>query len=50
MLRDVILQPHARKELVEPEEVADVVAMLAGPTGASFTGAPVVMDMGWSAR
>lgn len=50
VLRDVILQPHALKELVEPSAVADVVAMLAGPTGASFTGAPVIMDMGWSAR
>ncbi len=50
VLEDVILQPHAVKELVEPAQVADVVAMLAGPGGRSFTGTPVVMDMGWSAR
>ena len=50
VLERVILQPHAVKELVEPEHVADVVSMLAGQAGTAFTGAPVVMDMGWSAR
>lgn len=50
VLEQVILQPHAVKQLVEPAQVAEVVAMLAGPTGTAFTGAPVVMDMGWSAR
>jgi 3-hydroxybutyrate dehydrogenase len=50
VLEDVILQPHALKRLIEPDEVAEVVSMLAGPVGATFTGAPVVMDMGWSAR
>jgi 3-hydroxybutyrate dehydrogenase len=49
-LEDVILAPHAVKRLIEPEEVADVVAFLAGPSGAAFTGAPVTMDLGWSAR
>jgi len=50
VLEQVILQPHAVKQLVEPDQVADVVSMLAGPGGTAFTGAPVVMDMGWSAR
>jgi 3-hydroxybutyrate dehydrogenase len=50
VLEQVILAPHAIKRLIEPEEVADVVAFLAGPSGASFTGVPVTMDMGWSAR
>ena len=50
VLEEVILQPHAVKQLVEPAQVADVVATLAGPGGLAFTGAPVVMDMGWSAR
>ena len=49
-LQDVILAPHAVKELIEPSEVADVVAFLAGPGGRSFTGVPVTMDMGWTAR
>ena len=49
-LNDVILAPHAIKRLIEPEEVADVIAFLAGPRGAAFTGAPVTMDLGWTAR
>jgi 3-hydroxybutyrate dehydrogenase len=49
-LTDVILEPHAVKRLIEPEEVAGVVAFLAGPGGAAFTGVPVTMDLGWSAR
>jgi len=49
-LEEVILAPHAIKELIEPSEVADVVAFLAGPAGRSFTGVPVTMDMGWTAR
>ncbi len=49
-LEQVILAPHAIKELIEPSEVADVVAFLAGPAGRSFTGVPVTMDMGWTAR
>ncbi|MGZ4293865.1 MAG: SDR family NAD(P)-dependent oxidoreductase [Solirubrobacteraceae bacterium] len=49
-LEEVILAPHAIKERIEPEEVAEVVAFLAGPAGRSFTGVPVTMDMGWTAR
>ncbi len=49
-LDKVILAPHAIKRLIEPSEVADVVAFLAGPSGRSFTGVPVTMDQGWTAR
>jgi 3-hydroxybutyrate dehydrogenase len=49
-LNDVILAPHAIKRLIEPEEVANVVAFLAGPGGSAFTGVPVTMDLGWTAR
>ncbi len=49
-LEQVILAPHAVKRLIEPEEVAATVAFLAGPNGRAFTGAPVVMDLGWTAR
>ena len=49
-LDDVILAPHAIKRLIEPEEVAGVVAFLAGEGGAAFTGVPVTMDQGWTAR
>ncbi len=50
VLEEVILERQAIKRLLEPEEVADVVAFLLGPSGRSFTGAPVVMDLGWTAR
>jgi 3-hydroxybutyrate dehydrogenase len=50
VLKEVILQPHAVKRLVEPEEVAGVIAFLASPAGAAFSGVPVTMDLGWSAR
>lgn len=50
VLEEVILEPHAVKRLVEPTEVAEVVSMLTGPIGDAFTGAPVRMDMGWTAR
>ena len=50
VLEDVILAPHAVKELIEPSEVAEVVAFLAGPGGKAFTGVPVMMDQGWTAR
>jgi 3-hydroxybutyrate dehydrogenase len=49
-LEQVILAPHAVKRLIEPEEVAEVVAFLLGPGGRSFSGAPVSMDLGWTAR
>jgi 3-hydroxybutyrate dehydrogenase len=50
VLEEVLLAPHAVKELIEPDEVAEVVAFLAGPAGRAFTGAPVTMDQGWTAR
>jgi 3-hydroxybutyrate dehydrogenase len=46
----VILQPHAVKRLVEPAEVACGVSFLLGPDGRASTGAPVTMDLGWTAR
>jgi 3-hydroxybutyrate dehydrogenase len=50
VLEDVILAPQAVKRLIEPDEVADVVGMLLGPGGAAFTGTPVTLDHGWTAR
>jgi 3-hydroxybutyrate dehydrogenase len=50
VLEDVILEPHVVKRLIEPEEVAETVAFLLGPGGRSFTGVPVTMDQGWTAR
>jgi 3-hydroxybutyrate dehydrogenase len=50
VLEEVILAPQPVKRLLEPAEVADVVAFVLGPTGRSITGAPLVMDLGWTAR
>ena len=49
-LEEILLEPQAVKRLIEPAEVADVAAFLLGPGGRSFTGAPVVLDNGWTAR
>jgi 3-hydroxybutyrate dehydrogenase len=49
VLERVVLAPHAIKELIEPEEVAETVAFLTGRAGRAFTGAPVVLDNGWTA-
>jgi 3-hydroxybutyrate dehydrogenase len=50
VLEDVLLAPQAVKRLLEPSEVADAVTYLLGPGGAFHTGAPLVMDGGWTAR
>jgi 3-hydroxybutyrate dehydrogenase len=50
VLEEVILEPHAAKRLIEPEEVAATVAFLLGPGGRAFTGVPITMDQGWTAR
>jgi 3-hydroxybutyrate dehydrogenase len=50
VLEELILAPHAVKRLIEPDEVAATVAFLLSPDGRAFTGAPVIMDQGWSAR
>ena len=47
---EVIFAPQAVKRFIEPEEVAEVAAFLLGPAGRNFTGAPVVLDLGWTAR
>ena len=50
VLEDVIFAPQAVKRFIEPEEVAEVASFLLGPAGRNFSGAPVVMDLGWTAR
>jgi 3-hydroxybutyrate dehydrogenase len=47
---DDLLSPQAVKRLLEPAEVAAAAAFLLGPDGRSVTGAPLVMDLGWTAR
>ena len=50
VLEQVMLAPVAVKRLVEPEEVAALVAWLCGPGTASVTGASFAMDGGWTAH
>jgi 3-hydroxybutyrate dehydrogenase len=50
VLEEVILAPHAVKRLIEPDEVAGVVSFLMGDGGRAFTGVPITMDLGWTAR
>jgi 3-hydroxybutyrate dehydrogenase len=50
VLDEVILEPHAVKRLIEPDEVAAAVAFVLSDAGAAFSGAPLTMDLGWTAR
>lgn len=49
VLDDVLLARTPVKRLVEPGEVADLVAFLCGPGTDSITGSSFVMDGGWTA-
>jgi 3-hydroxybutyrate dehydrogenase len=49
VIEQVMLTESALKRLVEPDEVADLVAWLAGPTSSFVTGGSYPMDGGWSA-
>lgn len=50
VLAEILLKETAIKRLVEPEEVAALVAWLASPHAGMVTGASYTMDGGWSAR
>jgi 3-hydroxybutyrate dehydrogenase len=50
VLEDVLLAPQAVKRLLEPTEVADLVAYLLGPSGRGFTGVALPLDLGWTAH
>ncbi|WP_336713954.1 3-hydroxybutyrate dehydrogenase [Arthrobacter sp. USHLN218] len=50
VLAKIMLTESAIKRLVEPEEVASLVAWLASEDAAMVTGASYTMDGGWSAR
>ncbi|MBB5774750.1 3-hydroxybutyrate dehydrogenase [Nonomuraea jabiensis] len=47
---NIMLQPAAIKRLIEPEEVAELVAYLCGPAGSFITGVSLPMDGGWTAH
>jgi 3-hydroxybutyrate dehydrogenase len=46
---DAVIERHAVKRMLEPAEVAEVVAFLLGPAGRGITGVPVPIDLGWTA-
>ncbi|MHA7241000.1 3-hydroxybutyrate dehydrogenase [Arthrobacter sp. TMS1-12-1] len=50
VLERIMLTESAIKRLVEPAEVASLVAWLAGDDAGMVTGSSYVMDGGWSAR
>jgi 3-hydroxybutyrate dehydrogenase len=49
VLDDVLLHRTPVKRLVDPDEVAEVVAFLCGPGTDSITGTSYLMDGGWTA-
>jgi 3-hydroxybutyrate dehydrogenase len=49
VIRDVILARQAVKELIEPDDVAEMVSFVLRDIGRSLTGSPVVMGNGWLA-
>jgi len=49
VLDDVLLARTPVKRLVEPEEVAEMVAFLCGPQSSSITGSSFLLDGGWTA-
>jgi 3-hydroxybutyrate dehydrogenase len=46
---DAVIEQHAVKRMLEPTEVADLVAFLLGPTGRGITGVALPIDLGWTA-
>ena len=50
VVEKIMLTPVAVKRLVEPDEVAELAAVLYGPASASLTGASLTLDGGWTAH
>lgn len=49
VVEKIMLTESAIKRLVEPEEVGELIAFLAGPSAGMVTGAAYTMDGGWTA-
>ncbi|MGK4218817.1 3-hydroxybutyrate dehydrogenase [Kocuria marina] len=49
VIEKIMLTESAIKRLVEPEEVGELIAFLAGPSAGMVTGASYTMDGGWTA-
>jgi 3-hydroxybutyrate dehydrogenase len=50
VVEDVLLAPNAVKRLIEPEQVAELVGVLCGPSAWTMTGSALTMDAGWLAH
>lgn len=50
VIEQVMLEPAAIKRLIEPEEVATLVAYLCSEAASVVTGAAWTIDLGWTAR
>ena len=50
VVSDIMLAPSAIKRLIEPDEVAEMVAYLCSPPAATITGISMIMDGGWTAH
>ena len=50
VIENVMLEPAAVKRLIEPEQVAELVAYLCSDAAGVITGAALTMDLGWTAR
>jgi len=50
VIRDIVLASQPSKRFVEADHIAETVLFLCGPAGASFTGASLSIDSGWTSR
>ncbi|MCB0191567.1 MAG: 3-hydroxybutyrate dehydrogenase [Anaerolineae bacterium] len=50
VIQDVMLEPAAVKRLIEPSEVASLVAYLCQDEAGVMSGSPIMIDLGWTAR
>ncbi len=50
VMEKVLLVPQAIKRLLEPEEVAEIVAFLCSDAAKGITGSQVAVDLGWTAQ
>ncbi|TDO35200.1 3-hydroxybutyrate dehydrogenase [Kribbella sp. VKM Ac-2527] len=50
VVEQIMLKPVAVKKLIEPEQVAELVAYLCSPYADQMTGGSYLMDGGWTAR
>jgi 3-hydroxybutyrate dehydrogenase len=50
VIERIMLAPAAIKRLIEPDEVAELVAYLCSPQAAMMTGGSITLDGGWTAH